>query len=111
MRMCPAADRPTCCSTSSRRPMRSSGSGIRRDIPRSTRVEAVTEKSNVQAVHDTLLTEFRRDERYILMGEDVGVRGGVFRVSDGFIEEFGKDRIIDTPVAESSIVGIAIGAA
>src|SRR6266540_3276038 len=123
MRMCPAADRPTCCSTtatisrnraaktSSPRPMRSSGSGIRRDIPRSTRVEAVTEKSNVQAVHDTLLTEFRRDERYILMGEDVGVRGGVFRVSDGFIEEFGKDRIIDTPVAESSIVGIAIGAA
>ena len=71
----------------------------------------MTEKSNVQAVHDTLLTEFRRDERYILMGEDVGVRGGVFRVSDGFIEEFGKHRIIDTPVAESSIVGIAIGAA
>jgi 2-oxoisovalerate dehydrogenase E1 component beta subunit len=71
----------------------------------------MTEKSNVQAVHDTLLAEFRRDERYILMGEDVGVRGGVFRVSDGFIEEFGKQRIIDTPVAESSIVGIAIGAA
>src|SRR2546428_8378165 len=45
------------------------------------------------------------------MGEDVGVRGGVFRVSDGFIEEFGRDRIIDPPVAESSIVGIAIGAA
>src|SRR5437867_9271485 len=71
----------------------------------------MSEKSNVQAVHDTLLAEFRRDERYILMGEDVGVRGGVFRVSDGFIEEFGRDRIIDTPVAESSIVGIAIGAA
>src|SRR5437867_9692881 len=71
----------------------------------------MTEKSNVQAVHDTLLSEFRRDERYILMGEDVGVRGGVFRVSDGFIEEFGKHRVIDMPVAESSIVGIAIGAA
>src|SRR5439155_365112 len=55
--------------------------------------------------------EFRRDERHMLLGEDVGVRGGVFRVSDGFIEEFGADRIIDTPVAESSIVGIAIGAA
>ena len=51
----------------------------------------MTEKSNVQAVHDTLLAEFRRDERYILLGEDVGVRGGVFRVSDGFIEEFGRD--------------------
>src|SRR5438105_7681876 len=71
----------------------------------------MTEKSNVQAVHDTLLAEFRRDERYILLGEDVGVRGGVFRVSDGFIEEFGRDRIIDTPVAESAIVGVAIGAA
>ena len=71
----------------------------------------MTEKSNVQAVRDTLLAEFRRDERYILLGEDVGVRGGVFRVSDGFIEEFGRDRIIDTPVAESAIVGVAIGAA
>src|SRR2546428_6762781 len=71
----------------------------------------MTEKSNVQAAHDTLLEEFRRDERYILLGEDVGVRGGVFRVSDGFIEEFGAGRIIDTPVAESSIAGVAIGAA
>jgi 2-oxoisovalerate dehydrogenase E1 component beta subunit len=71
----------------------------------------MTVKTNVQAVHDTLLEEFRHDERCILLGEDVGVRGGVFRVSDGFIEEFGADRIIDTPVAESSIVGIAIGAA
>src|SRR2546427_3641512 len=68
-------------------------------------------KTNVQAVHDTLLEEFRRDERLILLGEDVGVRGGVFRVSDGFIEEFGADRIIDTPVAESSIVGVSVGAA
>jgi len=68
-------------------------------------------KTNVQAVHDTLQSEFRRDERLILLGEDVGARGGVFRVSDGFIEEFGADRIIDTPVAESSIVGVAIGAA
>ncbi len=71
----------------------------------------MTEKSNVQAVHDTLLAEFRRDERYIMLGEDIGRRGGVFRVSDGFIEEFGADRIIDTPVAESAIVGIAISAA
>jgi pyruvate dehydrogenase E1 component beta subunit len=71
----------------------------------------MSEKTNVQAVHDTLLAEFRRDERYIMLGEDIGRRGGVFRVSDGFIEEFGKDRIIDTPVAESSIVGVAIGAA
>src|SRR2546430_16677164 len=71
----------------------------------------MSEKSNVQAVHDTLLAEFRRDERYILLGEDVGVRGGVFRVSDGFIEEFGRDRVIDTPVAESSVAGVGTGAA
>lgn len=71
----------------------------------------MTEKSNVQAVHDTLLEEFRRDERYILLGEDVGARGGVFRVSEGFLDEFGADRIIDTPLAESAIVGVAIGAA
>ncbi|HEX4744682.1 MAG TPA: alpha-ketoacid dehydrogenase subunit beta [Candidatus Limnocylindria bacterium] len=69
------------------------------------------EKSNVQAVHDTLLEEFRRDERYILLGEDVGARGGVFRVSEGFVDEFGPGRIIDTPLAESAIVGVAIGAA
>jgi len=71
----------------------------------------VAEKSNVQAVHDTLLEEFRRDDRLIILGEDVGVRGGVFRVTDGFIEEFGERRVIDTPLAESSIVGVAIGAA
>lgn len=65
----------------------------------------------MQAVHDTLLEEFRRDERYILLGEDVGARGGVFRVSEGFLDEFGADRIIDTPLAESAIVGVAIGAA
>jgi 2-oxoisovalerate dehydrogenase E1 component beta subunit len=71
----------------------------------------VAEKSNVQAVHDTLRDEFRRDERVIILGEDVGVRGGVFRVTDGFIEEFGPDRVIDMPLAESNIVGVAIGAA
>lgn len=70
-----------------------------------------TSKSNVQAVHDTLLEEFRRDDRLVILGEDVGKRGGVFRVTDGFIEEFGEDRVIDTPLAESSIVGVAIGLA
>ena len=69
------------------------------------------EKSNVQAVHDTLLDEFRKDDRYILLGEDVGARGGVFRVSEGFIDEFGPGRIIDTPLAEAAIIGVAIGAA
>lgn len=71
----------------------------------------MVEKSNVQAVHDTLLEEFRRDERVMILGEDVGKRGGVFRVTDGFIEEFGEQRVMDTPVAESAIVGVAIGLA
>jgi 2-oxoisovalerate dehydrogenase E1 component beta subunit len=71
----------------------------------------VAEKSNVQAVRDTLLEEFRRDDRLVILGEDVGLRGGVFRVTDGFIEEFGPERVIDTPLAESSIVGVAIGLA
>ena len=71
----------------------------------------MTEKTNVQAVHDTLLEEFRRDDRVMIIGEDVGKRGGVFRVTDGFIEEFGQDRVLDAPLAESSIVGVAIGLA
>ncbi|OGN79064.1 MAG: 2-oxoisovalerate dehydrogenase [Chloroflexi bacterium GWC2_70_10] len=71
----------------------------------------MTEKTNVQAVHDTLLEEFRRDDRVVILGEDVGKRGGVFRVTDGFIEEFGPDRVFDAPLAESAIVGVAIGLA
>ena len=68
-------------------------------------------KTNVQAVHDTLLEEFRRDDRVMILGEDVGKRGGVFRVTDGFIEKFGPYRVLDAPLAESAIVGVAIGLA
>ena len=55
--------------------------------------------------------EIARDSRVIIMGEDIGARGGVFLATDGFEAEFGEDRVIDTPLAESSIVGIALGAA
>ena len=55
--------------------------------------------------------ELARDERVFVIGEDVGVRGGVFLATDGFIEQFGESRVIDTPLAESSIAGIALGAA
>lgn len=65
----------------------------------------------IQAIHDTLRDEMQRDERVIVMGEDVGKRGGVFRVTDGLVEEFGGNRVINTPLAESSIIGVAIGAA
>ncbi len=55
--------------------------------------------------------ELQRDPSVIILGEDIGRRGGVFLATDGFIDEFGPDRIIDTPLAESSIAGIALGAA
>src|SRR5256885_2653797 len=49
------------------------------------------------------------DDRVLIMGEDVGARGGVFRVTAGFLDEFGEDRVLDTPLAEAGIVGVAIG--
>ena len=55
--------------------------------------------------------EMRADERVLVMGEDIGVFGGAFKVTDGFIDEFGADRVMDTPLAESGIIGTAIGAA
>ena len=55
--------------------------------------------------------EMARDERVFLMGEDIGAKGGVFLATDGFVGEFGQDRVVDTPLAESSIAGIAVGAA
>jgi 2-oxoisovalerate dehydrogenase E1 component beta subunit len=67
-------------------------------------------KNVLQAVHDALDEELARDERVIVMGQDVGLRGGVFRVTEGLIQRYGEDRIMDTPLAESAIVGVAIGA-
>jgi 2-oxoisovalerate dehydrogenase E1 component beta subunit len=69
----------------------------------------VTEKNVVQTIHDTLWEEMKDDDRVLVLGEDVGARGGVFRVTAGFLDEFGEQRVIDTPLAESSIVGVAIG--
>ncbi|RRJ28337.1 alpha-ketoacid dehydrogenase subunit beta [Halocatena pleomorpha] len=65
----------------------------------------------VQAVRDGLYGEMERSEDVIVMGEDVGKNGGVFRATEGLYEEFGGDRVIDTPLAESGIVGTAIGMA
>jgi 2-oxoisovalerate dehydrogenase E1 component beta subunit len=64
----------------------------------------------LQAISDGLRTEMRADERVLLMGEDIGVFGGAFKVTDGFIEEFGAARVMDTPLAESGIIGTAVGA-
>src|SRR3954471_13223616 len=65
----------------------------------------------VQAINDGLRLEMRRDPRVVVMGEDVGKVGGVFRVTAGLFDEFGDDRVIDTPLSEGGIVGTAIGMA
>ncbi|SIS10981.1 alpha-ketoacid dehydrogenase subunit beta [Natronorubrum thiooxidans] len=65
----------------------------------------------VQAVRDGLQTEMERDDDVIVMGEDVGKNGGVFRATEGLYDEFGENRVIDTPLAESGIIGTAIGMA
>jgi len=69
------------------------------------------EMSIVEAVRDALYFEMARDGRVVVLGEDVGVGGGVFRATEGLIEKFGRDRVFDTPLAEASIVGAAVGLA
>jgi 2-oxoisovalerate dehydrogenase E1 component beta subunit len=71
----------------------------------------VAVKSVIEAVREAIREEMQRDPSVFVMGEDVGARGGVFLATQGLIEEFGENRIIDTPLAEASIVGIALGAA
>jgi 2-oxoisovalerate dehydrogenase E1 component beta subunit len=62
-------------------------------------------------LHDTLFEEMTRDDRILVLGEDVGARGGVFRVTMGFLDEFGDRRVLDTPLDECLIAGVAIGMA
>jgi pyruvate dehydrogenase E1 component beta subunit len=71
----------------------------------------MAEMNLLQAVNDALRVEMRRDSRVVVLGEDVGNFGGVFRATEGLQAEFGPDRCIDTPLAESGIVGTAIGMA
>ncbi|MGH2590229.1 MAG: alpha-ketoacid dehydrogenase subunit beta, partial [Actinomycetota bacterium] len=71
----------------------------------------MTEKNVVTAIHDTLHEQMAADERVIMLGEDIATRGGVFRVTQGFLDEFGEQRVIDTPIAEGAIVGVAVGMA
>ena len=71
----------------------------------------MTEKNVIQTVHDTLFDEMKDDDRVLVLGEDVGARGGVFRATMGFLDEFGEERVIDTPLDECLIAGVAIGMA
>jgi len=65
----------------------------------------------VQAINQALALEMEKDERVVLLGEDIGVDGGVFRATEGLLKRFGSERVMDTPLAESAIVGTSIGLA
>jgi 2-oxoisovalerate dehydrogenase E1 component beta subunit len=65
----------------------------------------------VEAIRQGIWEEMERDERVFLLGEDIGIYGGAFKVTEGMLDKFGEMRVIDTPIAESAIVGAAIGAA
>ncbi len=65
----------------------------------------------IEAVREAMREEMRRDESVFVLGEDVGKRGGVFLATQGFVDEFGESRVIDTPLAEAAIAGVAVGAA
>ena len=68
-------------------------------------------KSYLSAIREGMRDEMRRDERVMILGEDVGAKGGVFGTTDGLQDEFGEWRVMDSPLAESCIVGVCIGAA
>jgi len=65
----------------------------------------------VQAVNHALRDEMKRNDKVVILGEDVGVNGGVFRATEGLLQEFGPNRVIDTPLTESGIIGVSIGMA
>ena len=80
-----------------------------RGSPARSRTER--EMTYLEAISDALRTEMRSDESVVCLGEDIGAFGGAFKVTDGFLEEFGGDRVIDMPLAENAIIGAAVGAA
>ena len=71
----------------------------------------MAEKLLIQAIHDGLDEAMAEDERVVILGEDVGTRGGVFRVTDGLKDKYGPMRVVDTPLAESLIIGVGVGMA
>jgi 2-oxoisovalerate dehydrogenase E1 component beta subunit len=78
--------------------------------PRGKRTES-GEATYLIAIAEALWEEMERDESVFMMGEDIGVYGGAFKVTEGFFERFGADRVMDTPIAEDTFTGIAVGAA
>jgi 2-oxoisovalerate dehydrogenase E1 component beta subunit len=78
--------------------------------PRGTRGED-GQATYLIAIAEALWEEMERDERVFMLGEDIGVYGGAFKVTEGFIDRFGPERVMDTPIAEETIVGMSVGAA
>jgi 2-oxoisovalerate dehydrogenase E1 component beta subunit len=78
--------------------------------PRGKRTED-GEATYLIAIAEALWEEMERDERVFMLGEDIGVYGGAFKVTEGFIDRFGPERVMDTPIAEETIVGMSVGAA
>ncbi|HXW50780.1 MAG TPA: alpha-ketoacid dehydrogenase subunit beta [Candidatus Acidoferrales bacterium] len=70
-----------------------------------------TQSTMVQALQSALVEEMERDQDVVILGEDIGVRGGVFLITEGLVDKFGADRVIDTPLAEAGIIGAAVGMA
>ncbi|MGA2762747.1 MAG: alpha-ketoacid dehydrogenase subunit beta [Spirochaetia bacterium] len=80
-------------------------------MPTDSKGNAVREITYAEAIREAMCEEMRRDKDVFFMGEDIGVYGGAFGVSVGMIEEFGPDRVRDTPISEAAIIGAAAGAA
>ena len=68
-------------------------------------------KTYLEAVREALIEEMESDDRVFIMGEDIAVYGGAFKVTEGMLEQFGEERVIDTPIAEAGMIGAAVGAA
>ena len=103
---------------------RAAAAGRRPDVASSTTVEAGAAGHGAEprgkrtddgqatyliAIAEALWEEMERDERVYLLGEDIGVYGGAFKVTEGFLDRFGPERVMDTPIAEETIVGMAVG--
>jgi pyruvate/2-oxoglutarate/acetoin dehydrogenase E1 component len=88
-----------------------SGAKLADGVPEAPSFNGVREMTYLEAISDALRYEMRRDPTVFCLGEDIGAFGGAFKVTDGFVDEFGADRCLDTPLAENLIVGAATGAA
>ena len=69
------------------------------------------ELTMVESIRQALDLEMKRDDKIVLLGEDIGINGGVFRATEGLMKKYGESRVLDTPLSESGVIGFAIGMA